>query len=246
MRIYTTQALSLNTTIELTDPQFNHIIRVMRKKENDSLTVFNGKGGEFQGIITAVNKRSLNVELIHFNENNRTSKLDIHLIQSFAKFDKMDFVFQKATELGISKLTPFTSEHSSFKLTGNDKQDKKLAHWQGILESACEQCGLNIIPTLTDFASLKNIAEVLQNRPYLILSPKAEKTLGQWINEQPGDQIEFGIIIGPEGGFSESELLFLSNHNNCHPVSLGNRILRTETAALSVLSSLHSHLGDWA
>ncbi len=246
MRIYTSQPLSLNTTIELSDPQFNHIVRVMRKKENDSLTLFNGEGGEFQGIITAINKRSLNIELQSFDENNRTSKLDIHLIQSFAKFDKMDFVFQKATELGIARLTPFTSEHSSFKLTGNDKQDKKLSHWQGILESACEQCGLNIIPTLTDFASLKNIADILQDRPYLILSPRAEKSLGQWINDQPNSQTEFGIIIGPEGGFSEAEISFLSNHNNCHPVSLGNRILRTETAALSVISSLHSRLGDWA
>jgi 16S rRNA (uracil1498-N3)-methyltransferase len=246
MRIYIALPLAIDATVELTDPQFNHIVRVMRKKEGDELILFNGEGGEYQAEITSINKRSLLVKLIDFNDNNRASRLNIHLIQSFAKFDKMDFVFQKATELGITKLTPFTSEHSSFKLSAGNKQDKKLSHWQGILESACEQCGLNIIPTLTDFTSLKNIQEILDNRPYLILSPTAEKSLGQWINDQPSEQTDFGIIIGPEGGFSDAELSLLSSHPNCHPVSLGNRILRTETAALSVLSSLHSRLGDWA
>ena len=246
MRIYIALPLAVNATIELTDPQFNHIVRVMRKKEGDELTLFNGEGGEYQAEITAINKRSLLVKITNFDENNRSSRLNIHLIQSFAKFDKMDFVFQKATELGITKLTPFTSEHSSFKLSASDKQDKKLAHWQGIVESACEQCGLNIIPTLTDFASLKTIEDILDDRPYLILSPTAKQSLGQWLNDQSSIQVDFGIIIGPEGGFSDTELSFLSEHPRCHPVSLGNRILRTETAALSVLSSLHSCLGDWA
>lgn len=246
MRIYISQPLILHTTVELIDPQFNHIIRVMRKKENDTLTLFNGQGGEYQARIVAIHKRSLSVQLTEFNAENRTSRLDIHLIQSFAKFDKMDFVFQKATELGITQLTPFTSEHSSFKLNSDDKQDKKLSHWQSILESACEQCGLNIIPILSNFSSLKNINDSLQDRPYLILSPTAKQSLGAWIGQQSTEQTEFGIIIGPEGGFSEAELLFLSSHTNCHPVSLGNRILRTETAALSVLSSLHSRLGDWS
>lgn len=246
MRIYISVPLAINTTIELADPQFNHIVRVMRKKEGELLTLFNGQGGEYQAEITAINKRSLLVHLTSFNDINRTSCLDIHLIQSFAKFDKMDFVFQKATELGIATITPFTSEHSSFKLSAGDKQDKKLSHWQGIIESACEQCGLNIIPALTEFATLKNISDILTHRPYLILSPTAEQSLGQWMDTQSDQQQDFGIIIGPEGGFSDAELNFLSNHPNCHPVSLGNRILRTETAALSVISSLHSRLGDWA
>ncbi len=246
MRIYTSLSLSLDSTVELTDPQFNHIARVMRKKEGEQLTLFNGEGGEFTAEITSIGKRSLNAQLIAFNDNNRSSKLDIHLVQSFAKFDKMDFVFQKATELGVNRITPFTSEHSSFKLSAGDKQDKKLSHWQSVIESACEQCGLNIIPTLTDFASLKNIHDVLRDRPYLILSPTAEQSLGQWIQQLPSDQHSFGIIIGPEGGFSEAELNALSKHPNCHPVTLGNRILRTETAALSVISSLHAIIGDWA
>lgn len=246
MRIYTSQPIALNAAIEISDPQFNHIIRVMRKKEGDELTLFNGQGGEYKANIMQVNKRSLIAETFDFVNDNRSSKLNIHLIQSFAKFDKMDFVFQKATELGIATLTPFTSEHSSFKLSANDKQDKKLSHWQSIIESACEQCGCNIIPKLTDFASLKTIHEFLDERPYLILSPTAQQSLGQWIDQQPMDQTKFGIIIGPEGGFSNAEMKFFSTHPQCHSVSLGNRILRTETVALSVLSSLHSRLGDWA
>lgn len=246
MRIYIALPLATNAIIELTDPQFNHIVRVMRKKEGDELILFNGEGGEYQAEITTINKRSLLVKLIKFHDINRSSRLNIHLIQSFAKFDKMDFVFQKATELGITQLTPFTSEHSSFKLNSGEKQDKKLSHWQSIIESACEQCGLNIVPTLTNFATLKNIEDILDDRPYLILSPTAEQSLGQWLNEQPLVQTHFGIIIGPEGGFSDAELSRLSSHPKCHAVSLGNRILRTETAALSVLSSLHAQLGDWA
>lgn len=246
MRIYTTEPLSPESTLELKDPQFNHIVRVMRKKVGDSLVLFNGKGGEYSAEISAINKRSLTIQVETFFDVDRASRLDIHLIQSFAKFDKMDFVFQKAVELGASRITPFMSEHSSFKINASDKQDKKLEHWQGILESACEQSGLNIVPTLTDFASLKNIEEILLDRPYLILSPTAENSLGTWIKKQTHDIKVFGIIIGPEGGFSDAELALLSNHPKCHPVTLGERILRTETAALSVISSLHTLLGDWA
>lgn len=97
MRIYIALPFYfIDATVELTDPQFNHIVRVMRKKEGDELTLFNGEGGEYQTEITAINKRSLLVKLVKFNDNNRSSRLNIHLIQSFAKFDKMDFVFQKS------------------------------------------------------------------------------------------------------------------------------------------------------
>lgn len=246
MRTYTNQPLSLSSTIELGEPQFNHIARVMRKKVGDSLTLFNGDGGEFIGTITAIHKRTLDIHLHTFNDINRASQLNIHLIQSFAKFDKMDFVFQKAVELGVTHITPFTSEHSSFKLNTSDKQDKKLQHWQGIIESACEQSGLNLPPKLTSFTNIKTIQDALLDCPYLILSPTAEHSLGQWIHTQPKNSQAFGIIIGPEGGFSHAELTLLSSHPNCHPVTLGNRILRTETAALSVISSLQAILGDWS
>ncbi|OYQ74710.1 16S rRNA (uracil(1498)-N(3))-methyltransferase [Wohlfahrtiimonas chitiniclastica] len=245
MRIYTQEPLAPHATVELKDPQFNHIVRVMRKKVGDHLVLFNGEGGEYPAIIHDIDKRSLTVTLHAHIAIDRSAPFDVHLIQSFAKFDKMDFVFQKAVELGVNRITPFMSEHSSFKLNDSDKQEKKLSHWQGILESACEQSGLNKVPMLTPFASLKNIESLLLDRPYLILSPTAECSLGHWIKNHHTEHA-FGIIIGPEGGFSEAELAWLSSQNNCHPVTLGPRILRTETAALSVISSLHALLGDWA
>ncbi len=244
MRIYLNTPLTINETIPLSDEAFNHVIRVMRKQEGDEITVFNGQGGEYLGTLTNIAKKSADIKIKNFIDRNNDASIKIHLIQSFSKGDKMDFTIQKATELGVSRITPFLSEHSSFKLD-KEKQDKRLQHWQSIIESACEQCGLNRLPTLTQFTDIKTIFDQLLPIPYLVFSPTAPHSLGSLIREIAPNTQEIGVMIGPEGGLSDVELSRLSEEKNVHFVKVGPRILRTETAGLVAMSSLHGLIGDW-
>lgn len=258
MRRFLNQPLMIGEEITLQDEDYNYIARVLRSRENDPITLFNGEGGEYHGHIVEISKRHLTVKLKKYNPINRTSSLQIHLLQSLAKGEKMELVLQKSTELGVSSITPLATTRSVMHLK-KEQTDKRLERWQNIITSACEQCELNIPPTLHAPISIEAwILEVLptQNTTILTLAPTAKHSLGSFLrafelpnstedDPSPSAPHSFTIVIGPEGGLTEEEIQALQDIG-AESVSLGQRILRTETAALSVISTLQGLLGDWS
>ena len=167
------------------------------------------------------------------------SPLQIRLIQGISRGERMDFVVQKATELGVHRITPILTEYSVVKLK-TDRANKRLLHWQKIAQSACEQCGRNKVPIIDEPTPLHEFLSANQSTDCrLLLQPTAKRAL----HDINGSPTSLDLLIGPEGGISnkESELLSFSGFT---PVSLGPRTLRTETAALAAIAILQSRHGD--
>ncbi|PWD82936.1 16S rRNA (uracil(1498)-N(3))-methyltransferase [Ignatzschineria cameli] len=251
MRRYVNQPLAIGADIILEDEDYNYIVRVLRHREGDSIVLFNGEGGEYHGIIIEIAKRHLTIRLKKYNPINRESRLKINILQSLVKGEKMDFVLQKGSELGMNAITPIITERSVLHLK-KEQLPKRLERWHHIITSACEQCGLNLPPTLHAPVELKEWLEeyyAKEETLLITLSPTAEQSLGHFLchDLQTRETMPASItfIIGPEGGLSEEEIEQLQKVG-AHSVTLGPRILRTETAALSVISTLQGIMGDWS
>lgn len=239
-RFYTTQALSLDTVVELEEGPSHHIARVLRMTAGGALTLFNGQGGEYDGELIEVGKRSVSVRLASFRADDRESPLHTHLGQVLSKGERMGFVIQKATELGVSVITPLYSERCEVRLK-EERSDKKLAHWHGIAIAACEQCGRNRLPEICEPQRLEDWLGSVSAERKLVLhvadgeaDPLAAATLASC-----------ALLIGPEGGLSEREVT-LATQQGFQRWQLGPRILRTETAPLAALALLQARFGDWA
>lgn len=236
IRIYQDKALQVNQEIELDTRATNHLVNVLRAKVGDDLILFNGKGGEYNTTIKIIEKRRAIVTITAFNDISRESPFKIHLAQVISRQEKMDLTIQKAAELGVAEITPLLSEKCGVKLK-DDRLDKKLERWQQIIISACEQCGRNQLPKLNTIVDFDTF--IKQNDAYkIILEPTAHETLK---SITPSKAIT--VLIGPESGFSETEIKTAKQHNT-HAITLGPRILRTETAGLAIVSILQSQFGD--
>lgn len=290
MRRFLNQPLFIGSEVSLVDEDYNYIARVLRSREGDPITLFNGEGGEYHGVITHIDKRSLTIKLKKFNPINRTSNVEINLVQSLSKGEKMEFVLQKGTELGITSFTPLATTRSVMHLK-KDQSEKRVARWVNIATSACEQCGLNIPPILHEPISLEKWIETTLpslNTTLITLAPSATHSLGSFLQSlnltaisshdhfiepvalvdsesttefslstTPSTDLQvhlhtetmisrsFTIIIGPEGGLTEEEIARLQDAGAIS-VTLGSRILRTETAALAVISTMQGLIGDWS
>ncbi len=242
-RFYLAQPLLVNQTLELPTELFRHAIQVLRMKAGAPLIFFNDEGGEFLAELSDVSKRKATVSILSFDPVDRESSLHLTLVQSIIKPDKMDLTIQKCVELGISNIRPMISQRSVVRM-GRDKLDKKLSHWQAIAINACEQSGRTRIPTiLTPLAFdawLEAPAE--HNETRLMLMPgdyPRISTLQGSLPEKP----HISLMIGPEGGFTDDEVTACQQHNII-TLSLGPRILRAETAAITVTSLLQQYFGD--
>ena len=238
VRIYEGLApLVPNENFTLSSDGFGHLIRVLRFKEGDKFVVFDGLGHEFNAVLTQVNKQAVAL-CLNSIEKNIESPLEIELGQGISRGDKMEFTVQKAVELGVTSITPLTSRRCSIKLD-EKREEKKVEQWQKIAISACEQCGRNYVPRICKITDLnKWCAEKNPDVLSLTLDPKAQKKLKDLNNPK-----KIRLLIGPEGGLSEDEI---ENARllGFEGISLGPRILRTETAALTTLSILGSLFGD--
>lgn len=216
-------------------------INVLRLKNGTEITLFDGSGSEFNAILDIQNKNSFIAKITNQQNISRESSLQIILIQAVSTGEKMDFTVQKATELGVSEIYPVITERSNVRLSG-ERAEKRRNRWQEIAISACEQCGRNIIPNIRAVESLNN---VLNNLPsadkYILLSPKGSLKLNA-IKDIPQKVV---LLIGAEGGFSQEEDNS-ANKAGFVPITLGQRILRTETAGLATISSLQTLWGDFA
>ena len=237
-RIYTSEPLANNTTIALDDQAVTHLVRVLRMKKGDDVRLFNGDGSEYQAQLIIESKKSASASVTHAIRQDAPLKLEIHLGQVISKGDRMDFTIQKATELGVTDITPLTSERCDVRLKG-DRMEKKLEHWQKVAISACEQSGRNTVPVIHPPKSLSDWSSGIEADRKLLLHPHNQKPL---VSDQSPESI--ALLVGPEGGFSDIEVT-QCQESGFDGLLLGPRILRTETAALTALSVLQYVWGDF-
>jgi 16S rRNA (uracil1498-N3)-methyltransferase len=237
-RIY--QAGKFATHALLDESAARHLISVLRLSEGDKLILFNGDGLEYPAIMTKVKKSKVEVEISSAipNTKNLESPLKIYLGQGISKGERMDLTLQKATELGVTSITPIFSARTEVHLKG-EREIKKCQHWEKVIISSCEQCGRNIVPILH---TPIHIYEWIKNTgPGSKILLDHESTIG--FKELDLENPVY-LLAGPEGGFSLEEKDYAKAHQFIG-VSLGPRVLRTETAALAAISTLQILKGDF-
>jgi 16S rRNA (uracil1498-N3)-methyltransferase len=216
----------------------NHIMRVLRLRDGDLLTLFDGLGGEYAARIAALGKDSVQVDVQEHRAIERESALHLTLIQGISRGERMDWVVQKATELGVSRIVPLLTERSVVRLDER-QSERKLQHWRAITISACEQCGRNRVPTLDAPVALYEMLRAVDPESVRILLSPA----GALRARDLARPSKIAMLIGPEGGLSDNEEE-AAVKAGFERVQLGPRILRTETAAIAALTALQHDFGD--
>lgn len=237
-RIYQPQPLQLGEEMALDADGANHVGRVLRLPVGAEIILFNGEGGQYHCRLTQSGKKSVLADVLTFDPADSESPLKIHLGQGISRGDKMELTIQKAVELGVDAITPLFSERCGVKLSG-ERLEKKLHQWQRIVISACEQCGRNTVPKVNAPVALEHWLAEPTDELKLNLHPRASHSINTL--ETPTDGVR--LLIGPEGGLSDPEIERASEHGFTE-LLIGPRILRTETAALTVISALQCRFGD--
>jgi len=237
-RIFLPQPLNSGNDVELDTNARRHVVQVLRLKPGHPLILFNGEGGEYSAELISVEKRRALARIGSFQDISRESRLFTHVGLGISKGERMDFALQKAVELGISEITPVFTEHCVVQLK-DSRLVKKQDHWQALIISACEQSGRNILPTLNAAQPFSHWLNIPQGMTKLILDPAANTTLSTVrLNAS-----EVMLAIGPEGGFSQTEIK-QAIERGFMGVTLGPRVLRTESAAIASLAAIQTLWGD--
>ncbi|WAW09117.1 16S rRNA (uracil(1498)-N(3))-methyltransferase [Oxalobacter vibrioformis] len=232
-RLYCNAPLAINTQLELPASAARHTM-VLRLRPGDDITLFNGEGGEYSAKIVDIHKHGTTVDIISFQPRENELPYRVTLVQSMPEASKMDLVIEKAIELGVARICPVESERSVVRLT-EERAEKRAIRWKSIIIASSEQSGRNRFAELDDITPFKKWVESHESQPTLMLSPHAKDSLADWaFHNQPQDVT---LIIGPEGGFSREEE-GLAVRYGAITVSLGTRILRTETAGMAAVSAL--------
>lgn len=238
-RFYLDQPLAPGARFSLPPGPARHAARALRLAAGDTVILFNGLGGEYSARIERINKDEVAVSVTGFAAIERESRLRVMLAQGISSGERMDYTLQKAVELGVATIQPIAARRSVVKLAG-ERADKRVAHWQGVVASACEQCGRNQVPVVVPPLTLAHWLGQRQDGRLLFLSPLAEARLADL--PQPGAMD--CLVAGPEGGFDADEIAAL-HAAGAIPVRLGPRVLRTETAALAALAAMQTLWGDF-
>jgi 16S rRNA (uracil1498-N3)-methyltransferase len=238
-RVFVDGDLSAGQRLTIEGSAGNHIVRVLRSRVGDELTLFNGRGGEYGASIEEIRRDTVQVSVREHRNDERESAFDLTLAQGISRGERMDWVVQKATELGVTRIVPLFTERSVVHL--DEKQAaKKVQHWRGIAVSACEQCGRNVVPEIAAPVGLYGLLENPVGKGVsLLLSPAAE----QRIVDISGSPAGATVLIGPEGGLAQVEH-DAALRSGFTAVRMGPRVLRTETAAVCALTLLQQKFGD--
>jgi 16S rRNA (uracil1498-N3)-methyltransferase len=237
-RVYVEEALCADKSCTLEGSAANHIMRVLRLRDGDTLTLFDGRGGEYGARIAGFSKHSVQVDVQEHRDLERESRLRLTLAQGISRGERMDWVMQKATELGVTRIVPVITERTVVKL--DERQgERKVEHWRAIVIAACEQSGRNRVPEVAPPCAFH---EVLRSDDSagkkLLLSPTGKLNARDLSLSGPAT-----LLVGPEGGLSpeEQELAVSAGFEQ---VRMGPRVLRTETAAIAALTILQHDYGD--
>lgn len=238
-RFYCNQPLETGAHLDLPDDVARHI-GVLRLRPGDTLTLFNGSGGEFAASLLAVDKRAARAEIKSFDPREAEPSHALTLAQALPEGTKMDWIIEKAVELGATAIQPLQAARSVVRLT-DERAAKRLAHWQGVAIAAAEQCGRNRLPTIAQPLGFVEWVAQQDLHPRILLSPRAGQPLSGWARHHPPQPLT--VMIGPEGGFSDAEEEAALAHGALC-LSMGRRVLRTETAGLAVLATLNALWGE--
>jgi len=247
-RVYVDTALIPGSLVELPPDTASHLARVLRARSGDELILFNGDGREFNGAIETVRGSRVSASVGESRPVDRESPLAITLVQCVPRGDRMDFIVQKATELGVARIVPVLSQRSVVRLD-KAQAESKAVHWRAVAVSACEQCGRNRLPTIEAAQPLLNyLGESSPGAgPRLVLepetAPRAQAAAGYLGRAGEIAILDAEIAIGPEGGFASDELEAF-RIAGFSQIGLGPRILRAETAAIAAVVWLQARLGD--
>ena len=229
IRLYQNTVFKVGDKISLEKNNEHHLLKVLRFPVGNTITLFNGDGFDYQAIVISTKKTYI-VEVLSQQKNESESSLDLTLAQGIAKGEKMDFLIQKAVELGVSRIIPMQTEHCVVRLKA-EKVAKRINHWQKIANHACGQSGRSVI---VDISLPLTLTELLNkpNHNGFVLYHRATENLQTM--EKPSKAT---ILIGPEGGLSDAEIKQATNAG-FQPLLLGKMILRTETASLVTIANM--------
>ena len=239
-RFYVDFALSPDSVVELPDNVVRHL-NVLRVKNTEEIVLFNGNGKSYPALPEVLEKRRASVRILREEATDNESPLNITLVQAVSAAERMDFTLQKSVELGVAEIRPVISERCVVRLSG-ERAEKRVARWQEIVVSACEQSGRNIVPKVLP---LVTYAQALQQLPQetakLLMSLNRAQKLSD-VRPQSGKVV---FMVGPEGGWTEQEeqQAFDAGFQS---VTLGKRVLRTETASLAAIAAMQTLWGDFA
>lgn len=239
-RFYVDFALSTDSVVELPDNVVRHL-NVLRVKNTEEIVLFNGNGKSYPTLPEVLEKRRASVRILREEATDNESPLNITLVQAVSAAERMDFTLQKSVELGVAEIRPVISERCVVRLSG-ERAEKRVARWQEIVVSACEQSGRNIVPKVLP---LTTYAQALQQLPQetskLLMSLNRAQKLSD-VQPQSGKVV---FMVGPEGGWTEKEeqQAFDAGFQS---VTLGKRVLRTETASLAAIAAMQTLWGDFA
>ena len=238
LRLFTPEALKIDNKVCLDKSAVHYLHRVLRDSVGQPIVLFNGQGGEYSGLISMLTKNHAEILIHDFHAEQRESYLQIHLGIGLSRGDKMDWIVQKATELGVAKITPLFTERTEVKLSG-DRLDKRQQHWQQVAISACEQCQRNLVPVIRSAETIGQWIDSTIATSKVVLHHRCVRPLTE-LSSPDGD---LTLLIGPEGGLSDAEIS-LAEGKDFQAVRLGPRVLRTETAPLAAISVAQSLWGD--
>lgn len=239
-RFYVDFALSPDSVVELPDNVVRHL-NVLRVKNTEEIVLFNGNGKAYPSLPEVLEKRRASMRILREEATDNESPLNITLVQAVSAAERMDFTLQKSVELGVAEIRPVISERCVVRLSG-ERAEKRVARWQEIVVSACEQSGRNIVPKVLP---LSTYAQALQQLPQetakLLMSLNRAQKLSD-VRPQSGKVV---FMVGPEGGWTEKEeqQAFDAGFQS---VTLGKRVLRTETASLAAIAAMQTLWGDFA
>lgn len=240
-RFYCPPPLPQSGEFNLPPDAAHHASRVLRLREGDAVQLFDGEGHESHGVIADLSGKQVVVGQLRQIDTNRESPLQVTLAQALSSSEKMDWVIQKATELGVAEIQPLATERSVARLSP-ERAAKRTEHWQQVAIAACEQCGRNVLPVIHPPLDIMVWLQQMRAEKHskFILLPQGSVSL----HSQPKPQDKAILLIGAEGGFTpaESDSALLCDFT---PIRLGARVMRTETAAVAGLTALQMLWGDF-
>jgi 16S rRNA (uracil1498-N3)-methyltransferase len=238
-RFYCPQALAIGVSIDLPEHVAHHVT-VLRLALGSHLTLFNGEGGEFTATLAEAGKKRARAEIKTFSPREAELPYAVTLAQALPEASKMDEIVQKAMELGVTAIQPLAAQRCVVRLSA-ERAEKKRAHWQGIIVAAAEQCGRNRLASLAEPADFAAWITQQDLHRRIMLSPRADQSLSDWARHHPPQAVS--LLIGPEGGFSEQEEALAQAHGALS-LSIGTRVLRTETAGMAALAAINAVWGE--
>lgn len=232
-RFYCPQPLAAGATVDLPEAVAHHL-HVVRMQAGDEIVLFNGEGGEFSAVLASVEKRRASATLQAFSPREAELPFAITLVQGLPEGAKMDWIVEKAVEMGVARVQPLAAQRSVVRLSG-ERAEKRLAHWEAVAVAASEQSGRNRVMEVSPVADFGAWIGKAGSPTRLLLSPRGQESLTAWARRNPPQPV--CLLVGPEGGFNEREE-DAAVAAGAIAVSMGPRILRTETAGIAAVSAL--------